>query len=250
MRRSVLGLAIVALASCFDWAALSPTTTLELDGGCAALGAPSGGSISMSGMAFTVAFWMQLDTATSGPIVWQGGTAVGEAGWSFSVASGPKISFCLANETTAPRCVQAPITLHHAIHVAATTTPGTVDFTRVVNLYMLDATMSQTTHSLVGMDNAAVNTWSSSSVFTLGGAFADGGCTRTSPVTLGGVRVWSSAVDVPTLDQNLGVGSACDGGVADFRLEEGSGATARDCNKNEPPLTLIQPFAWVTSPFL
>jgi hypothetical protein len=249
LRRIVFGLAIVALASCFDWAALSPTT-LELDGGCAALGAPGGGSISMSGMAFTVAFWMQIDTATSGPIVWQGGTAVGEAGWSFSVDSnGPKVSFCLANETTAPRCLSAPISLHHAIHVAATTTPGVVDFTRVVNLYMLDATNNQTTHSLVGMDNAGVNMWSSMFVFTLGGAYTDGGCTRTSPVTLGGVRVWPMALDMSTLDQNLKVASSC-GGLADFRLDEGSGTTAGDCNKTEPALTLIQPFAWVTSPFL
>jgi hypothetical protein len=247
----ILGL-VVAVASCFDWQALSPAdagSALQLQGGCAALGQPPGSTISLTGTAFTVSFWMWVDTPVSGPVIWQGGTALGEAGWSFSIdASGPKVDFCLANQTSNPRCIQAAIVPRHAIHVAVATAPGAVDFTRTVNLYLLDWTAGQTTHTLAAADNAAVNTWATMSVFTLGGAY-DGGCTRTSPVTLGAVRVWPSMLDGAALDTNFNQAVACAGLAADFRLDEGFGALATDCSKNEPSLTLIQPFAWVPSPF-
>jgi hypothetical protein len=245
-------LVIATVGSCFDWAALSPDagSALQLQGGCAALGLPTGSAISMTGTAFTVSFWMSVDTAASGPIVWQGGTMLGEAGWSFSIdASEPKIVFCVGNQDLNPQCVQAPFMLHHAIHIAMTTAPGTVNFTRSVNLYTLDWTAGQTAHTLADTNDTAINTWVTTSVFTLGGADVDGGCTRTSPVTLGAVRVWPSALGAPALDANFNQDISCAGLAADFRLDEGAGSVATDCSNSEPALTLVEPFAWVPSPF-
>ena len=241
-----IGLAIAG-ASCFDWSALSAkaedggVVALSLQGGCAAL--PDGGAISLSNTPFTVSFWMVASATTSGPIVWQGGTVVGEAGWSFSVQKGSTLSFCITNESSNnPRCVEAPITAGDAIHVAVTSAPGTVDFTRSMNLYTLDWTKGETSHTVTSA-NDAVNTWSTSATFTLGGAFADGGCGRTSSVTLGSLRVSSGVLALSTIDM-INDDAGCGSFTADYLLDDGSDASARDCSGHEPALVLMQPFTW------
>jgi hypothetical protein len=251
-RIAVVGaLAIFALAACFDWTALSPSAdagfALQLQGGCAVLGAPTGGALSLSGNPFTVSFWMTVDTATPGLVVWHGGSAVGEPGWSFAVdANGQMIDFCIANNSDKV-CVQAAFTLRDAIHVAITSAPGPSEHMRAMQLYTLDWTAGETKHTLA-TNNTADNSWGTSAVFSLGGAWSDAGCERTADVTLHDVRVWSSALAASELDANYN--KNIDGGVTvEFRLDEGSGTTAADSTNNVLPLTLVAPFTWARSPF-
>ncbi len=248
-------LVVAPAASCFDWKSLTPTTdasALKLGGGCAFLDEPLDAStIKLSDDPFSVSFWMRLDDITAGPIVWQGGTQTGESGWSIAITSTPLLAFCIVNASATPACVHAPIIPEHLIHVVATSAPGST-FGRTQNLYTLDWTAGQSKHTLAASSNNAVNGWATASVFTLGGAYVDGGCTRMSHATLASVRIWTTELDAGTLATDYVFTSDCTaspGLLAYYHLDEGSGATAADCTKNQPPLTLTTPVARVPSPF-
>jgi len=204
---------------------------LSTHGGCAS--GPT--TVQLSNLEFTVTLWLRVDALPQNdtdvlPILWNGGRAGSEQGWSLDLTS-KGIVFCVSDQNGFTCTPPAPMTVGHLVHVGVVSPYNQQTSGRSFIVYAMDRSSGATTHTQVATTSGAQGNWSSSAPFTIGGAQVGQSCTTPSNVTVDRIHVLSSTVTASTLDSTA-TSSACTstGVIADLELDEGSGTATKSCS--------------------
>ncbi len=227
-------------------------TALLTKGGCATAGSAS--TLSLTNDNFTIELWFRLDVAALSteidPVLWKGGRSASEPGWSLVVQAG-NLLFCVS-DTSGSKCTTPyALTAGHLVHIGVKSSyTSNTPLSRVVNVYAHDVTAGELAHTNVGSVTGAVNNWTSTAPFTIGGAIANA-CTSTSAFTIDDVRIYSTLLSLASMDNSESVDVACNtlGLLAYYKFNEGSGMVANDCSGNAFNLALGQGQTFIPSPF-
>lgn len=208
---------------------------------------------SFSGSAFTVELWWQPGspplTAEMKPLVYNGGRTAMEPGWSFGLVN-LSFEFCVSDGVTLS-CATAQGTMNpigHLLHIAAVSGIGVT--TRSLQLYLLDWTMGQKNHTMVGSTTTPLMAWQTTVPFSISGVPGSNNCSATLPGVVDDVRLWNRALTTQELDQGFAQTLGCQavGMIAQYPFDEGTGTTAASLCLGKGSLT-IGSAMWTTSPF-
>ena len=227
---------------------------LSASGGCA-----SGlSSFSLSNIEFSITLWLRVDaTALSDfdmlPILWNGGRSKSEPGWSLDLTT-KGITFCVADQNGSTCTPAAPIAQSHLVHIGIVSPYTGVTSGRSLQVYAMDLTAKETTHTQVALATGAQGNWTSSAPFTIGGAQVASACTTPSSVTVDRVHlIQNTLLTVSQLDSSAAqaICGSSNSALADFELDEGSGNSTTDCIGKTVTLgwAATSKIAFVISPF-
>jgi hypothetical protein len=227
-------------------------TALQTNDACATLAGAS--NLSLSNDELTIELWLRLDappadaSAELEPILWKGGRATSEPGWSLDVgASG--LVFCVASDVAQACTTPYALSVGHLVHVGVRSTVLVqTSGSRAVTIYARDVTSGETAHTAVASMSAAPNAWNTSALFTIGGADA---CANAASFTIDDLRIFTTVQTAQSFDAEQSVNIACTTTAlaADYAFDEGSGSSAADCSSDAFTLALGAGTAFVPSPF-
>jgi hypothetical protein len=225
---------------------------LQASGGCAS----SGVTISLSNLEFSLSLWLRVDSTNIAdsdvlPIVWNGGRAPSEQGWSLNLTKGG-VEFCVADQNGNTCTPKWPIPVLHLVHVFVTSPYTGQTSGRSLNIYAHDISDgSSTTHASVATVSGAQGNWATSAPFTIGGAQIGPSCTSPAHVTVDRVIVYSGIVPTNVMDiaETHNVCTSTNA-LADYEMDEGAGKVAKDCVTANTSLTFSSSStSFVVSPF-
>jgi hypothetical protein len=228
-------------------------TALQLKATCAT-NLQAAAQLSFTGAPFTVSFWYRPDLPTGvpsqevRPIVWHGGRTTAEPGWLVGIQSAALV-FCAANANAASCAASGQLNaVNHLLHIVGVSPAP--NFNRTLQIWMLDATLNQTAHTMVGQTVNAPSNWSSTALLTVGGVPSGNNCVLNVQGVIDDLRIWSAALTQQQFDSNYKQLLSCSETnlVSHLKFDEGMGATTADCaTKNQ--YSIGGTYSWLPSPF-
>jgi hypothetical protein len=199
---------------------------LGASGGCA-----TGTNVPLSNIQFTITLWLRVDMPSSNsilPIVWSGGRAPSEPGWSLDLTS-TGVIFCVADQNGATCTPSYAIVPGHLVHLGIVSPYNGQTSGRSMTVYAMDRSAGASTHTQVATVAGAQGNWSSTTPITIGGAAIGPTCTSPSNVTVDRLHFVGGLVSVQVLDTTASSSSCSVGVAADYEFDENTGTSTKSC---------------------
>jgi len=205
-----------------------------------------------NGEPFTVELWFRPDRVGGYQmLLWKGGSASAYPGWQV-VADADGLTL-LADDGTKNGGARSGglLRVGDLYHLAATREGDRGE------MWVLDASVGEKTHSLVGTTSAMPTSWSTTQRLVLGGLSSDAtSCEYGAGGVIDDVRVWAGRRAVSDLDAEFAGAVECSalGLLAYWKIDDAAGTLLHDCGPYQIHLSIHRgqepvDYEWVDSPF-